>query len=100
MFDEKIALCSNDGIGTYVFYSDDLWKSAKYLGLVNSTNTGGIHTASAQLSNSIYTNSEFFYDSVPVPSSPGNRSIFPFTDITQQVLNLVPSSVVGSNYGD
>jgi len=99
MFDDKIALCSNDGSGTSVFYSDDLWQSAKYLGVANSTNTGGIPTASAQITNSIYTNSEFFLDSGTL-DSPGNRSVFPFTDITQEVINLVPSGVVDGNYGD
>ncbi|OXV08009.1 hypothetical protein Egran_04227 [Elaphomyces granulatus] len=98
MFDDKIALCSN-GDGTYVFYSDDLWQSAKYLGLADSTNTGGVPSASAQMSNSIYTNSEFFSDSGSV-NSPGNRSVFPFTDITREVLNIVPSGVVNGSYGD
>ncbi|OXV10899.1 hypothetical protein Egran_01344, partial [Elaphomyces granulatus] len=91
MFGGKIALCSNDGTGTYVFYSNDVWKSAKYLGLVASPNDGGVPTAACQITNSLYTNSEYFLDGGPTFDQVGSRTVFPFTDITQEVLKLTRS---------
>jgi len=97
MFGGKIALCSNDGTGTHVFYSNDLWQSGKYLGLAASPNDGGIPTASCQVTNSLYTNSEYFSDGVGFDQL-GNRTIFPFTDITQEVLQLTRSVGIDIDY--
>ncbi|OXV06020.1 hypothetical protein Egran_06212 [Elaphomyces granulatus] len=96
MFDGKIVLCSNDGNGTYVLYSNDLWQSAKYLGLAASPNYGGIPTASCQIANSLYTNTEYFLDGVTFDKV-GNRTDFPFTDITQKVLQLTRSVGIDIN---
>ena len=93
MFGGTVALCSNDGNGTYVLYSNDLWKSAKYLGLAKSPESDGITTATAQISNSLYTNTEFFFDTGAFDRQPGgNRSVFTFTDITKEVVGLVTSA--------
>lgn len=90
MFEGTVVLCSNDNNGTFVLFSDDQWNSARYLGVAEvPAVTGGITTASAQLSNSLYTNLGFFYDTGVFDQAGGNRSLFPFYDITNQVIELV-----------
>ncbi|KAH6696466.1 hypothetical protein BKA61DRAFT_683166 [Leptodontidium sp. MPI-SDFR-AT-0119] len=88
MFNGEIFLCSNDFNGTAVYYSSDCWKSAEYLGLVPSK-YDGIPTASAQISNSLYSNNEYLFDLGLFDIQPGgNRSVFPFQDITSPVKAL------------
>lgn len=92
MLHNEVMLCSVDGVGTLVVKSTDGWKSAKELGTVKNNATfaaeQGLGTNTVQIANSIYQNEEFFNDT-GVFEIPGNRTLFPFIDITKQVLSLV-----------
>ncbi|KAH8801418.1 hypothetical protein F5884DRAFT_513897 [Xylogone sp. PMI_703] len=94
MFDGTVALCSDDAHGVAVYHSTDKWNTAEYLGLIPNRGTG-IPTASGQISNGLYYSNEFFFDVDPnvFDLQPGgNRTIFPFYDITSEVRGLVSRS--------
>ncbi|KAJ4339855.1 hypothetical protein N0V95_007666 [Ascochyta clinopodiicola] len=91
-FDSTVMLCSFDGLGIMVIKSTDGWKSAKHLGTVANNAAwaaqGGLGTNTVQIANSIYQNEEFFTDTT-VYDAAGDRTVFPFLDITEQVVSLV-----------
>ncbi|GKT50062.1 core trichothecene cluster (CTC) protein 14 [Colletotrichum spaethianum] len=87
-----VLLCSEDGINAItVFTTKDSWKTAKYVGQVANNNTlaaGSIPAATVQISNSLYI-SPFFSNDTGIADTVGNRSNFPFIDITSSVDALV-----------
>lgn len=106
-YNQTIMLNSEDENGIAVYRSKDrLWDAAEYLGQipVNNTATGrsanGLVTATVQigdiLDGSIYMNLEYFFDpNVPGTTTSdefpygGNRTQYPFFDITAEVEALI-----------
>ncbi|OCL11450.1 hypothetical protein AOQ84DRAFT_361510 [Glonium stellatum] len=92
-YNSKVLLVAEDAFGVSVLRSKDgMWTSAEYLGRVlnNSTIAAGASvTAPIQIGDSLYMVEEYFGDT-PVTGSPaGNRSKFPFVDITKEVEALL-----------
>ncbi|KAH8810691.1 hypothetical protein F5884DRAFT_875405 [Xylogone sp. PMI_703] len=87
-YNGRVLLAADDNIGIRVFYSVDSWISATYLGVVPNTIAGGVSTAVVQISESIYISNEYFSDT-GVFQVPGNRTEFPFIDITTAVESLL-----------
>jgi len=92
-YDGKVLLISIDAEGTVVIVSSDgKWEKAEYKGLIPRGTTGDAAgsaiTASVQIGQSIYTVLEWF--DAPIPGSlAGNRTVFPWKDITAEVEALV-----------
>lgn len=90
---QEVLLCAEDFIGgngaITVFVSKDNWTNAKYVGAVfNTLGEDFMTTASVQIADSIFLNA-FPGSDGGAFAVPGNRSIFPFIDITEQVDNLL-----------
>lgn len=90
-----VLLCSEDFLGSTgaitVFTSADHWKSAHYAGRIPNNDpraVGSIPTATVEIVNSLYI-SPFFISVLSDPRTAGNRSSFPFFDITSMVDALV-----------
>ncbi|RFU29505.1 hypothetical protein B7463_g6844, partial [Scytalidium lignicola] len=93
-FGQKVILCSNDDTNALVvFHSDDDWNTAANLGNVANPLTADsvFPTASVQIAQSIFMNAEYFFDAGPFDVA-GNRTIFPFTDVTAAIHSLVSNA--------
>jgi len=81
----KVALWADDLFGTGVYGSKDEWKTAAFLGLVpidpTIKATGGYTTASFEIGDRIFTNSEFFQPKLPQKL----KTLYPILDITDAV---------------
>lgn len=88
-YDGEILLYSSDGLGKIiVFRTEDGWETASFAGAVVNTVLDGWATVTVQISNSIYTNEEYFFDA-GVWDQPGNRTLFPVVDITSQLESIL-----------
>lgn len=88
-YDERVLLCSSDGLGKIiVFRTEDGWETASFAGGIVNTITDGWATASVQISNSIYMNEEYFFDT-GVWDQAGNRTLFPIVDITSRLESIL-----------
>ena len=92
---QEVILCSEDFLGgpgaITVFTSKDGWVTGTFVGAAyndNPLSTNSTPTATVQIANSIFISEMFFFDT-PLLDFPGNRSSFPFIDITSQVDGLV-----------
>ncbi|KAH8801417.1 hypothetical protein F5884DRAFT_513870 [Xylogone sp. PMI_703] len=93
-FRQTVVLCSSDGTNSLIVYhSNDGWNSAAYLGNVANPLTADtvFPTASVQIAQSIYMVEEYFFDS-GVFDIPGDRAIFPFSDVTSAIDQLVSAA--------
>ncbi|RDW56978.1 hypothetical protein BP5796_13045 [Coleophoma crateriformis] len=88
-YNNKILLCSSDSQDAiYVFKSSDVWRTTRFLGSVANPITGSaLPTSTVQIEQSIYINEEYFLDSGAFDAA-GNRSVFPYVDITSKVASL------------
>ncbi|KAF4627892.1 hypothetical protein G7Y89_g10258 [Cudoniella acicularis] len=85
-----VLLVAEDLSGVSVFRSKDAsWESAEYLGLVPWNDPSIFVTATVQIGNSLYMVLEPFGDAIVPGQTSGNRTDFPFFDITKQVEALV-----------
>jgi hypothetical protein len=87
-YDNTVLLLAIPASGVEVLRSKDgLWNTAEGLGRVSNNvpaASGGNVTAVVQIGSRIYMNEEFFGD-----SQPGNRTQFPYVDITEEVERLL-----------
>ncbi|KAI1345783.1 hypothetical protein F5Y01DRAFT_322754 [Xylaria sp. FL0043] len=74
----------------------DEWRSAEFLGRIPNppeiTASGGVVTAAVEIAGSVYMVEEWFTDPLVPGTSAGNRTSFPFVDITRQLDALVNAS--------
>jgi hypothetical protein len=84
-YNNTVLLLAVPASGVEVLRSkDDLWDAAEGLGHIPNVIPAGNVTAVVQIGNRIYMNEEFFGD-----AQPGNRTSFPYVDITEEVENLL-----------
>lgn len=87
-YNNTVLLVSVPAAGVEVLRSKDgLWDTAEGLGRVSNNApaaNGGNVTAVVQIGSRIYMNEEFFGD-----AQPGNRTRFPYVDITEDVDRLL-----------
>lgn len=87
-YNGTVLLAAVDASGVEVLRSKDgLWNSAEGLGLVSNKvpdAQGGFVTGTVQVGQRLYMIEEFFGD-----AQPGNRTSFPFVDITSEVERLL-----------
>jgi hypothetical protein len=87
-YDNTVLLLAIPASGVEILRSKDgLWNTAEGLGRVSNNvpaASGGNVTAVVQIGSRIYMNEEFFGD-----AQPGNRTQFPYVDITEEVERLL-----------
>ncbi|KAH7015790.1 hypothetical protein EDB80DRAFT_679719 [Ilyonectria destructans] len=88
-YDGRVLLRLSDGLGKIiVFRTEDGWETASFAGGVANIVLDGWATASVQISNSIYMNEEYFFDT-GVWDQAGNRTSFPVVDITSHLESIL-----------
>lgn len=91
-YGNKVLLVAESTVGTAVFYSADGWKSAQYKGTVAlpTLEPGTALVAPVQVGSGIYQVFAYFGDvGLGGQGTAGNRSAFPFYDISEEVDGLV-----------
>ncbi|KAL1598625.1 hypothetical protein SLS60_007765 [Paraconiothyrium brasiliense] len=92
-YENKVLLVANSATGVSVFESKDGWKSAKYKGTVPlplQLDPGAVLVAPVQVGDGIYQIFAYFGDSgLGGQGTAGNRTQFPFHDISDQVDKLL-----------
>jgi hypothetical protein len=85
-----VLLVAQDLAGIAVLRSKDgNWDWAEYLGLVPNLLNGTDATAAVQVGDGLYIVAVSFTDSIVPGTSSGNRTLFPFVDITEEVEKLL-----------
>ena len=89
-YEGTVLLVAQDLLGVAVLRSKDgNWDWAEYLGLIPNLLDGTDAVAAVQVGDSLYTVAVSFTDPIVPGTSSGNRTLFPFVDITEQVENLL-----------
>lgn len=96
-YGRKVLLCSDNGqAATTLWATDDGFASVRYIGQVANNSTeeiakSGTVTATVEMGNSLYVNSEFFNDT-GVYDVAGSRASFPLVDSTADFDALVSAA--------
>jgi len=92
-YSATVLLAAMDLTGISVFQSKDAsWETANYLGTIAISavaSEGAAVTAAVQVGSRFFVLEEFFFDETASGATAGNRTVFPFVDITKQVDALV-----------
>lgn len=88
-----VLLCSEDILNAItIFRTTDDWVSVDYIGQVENNDTlavEGFPVATIQMADRIFLINNFLFDNAGDWDVPGDRDIFPFIDITDQVDSIV-----------